>query len=82
MALSEQQLIRRQNLQSIRDLGIDPYPSDTFDVNVTAKEIKTNFEQGSDKYQKVSLAGRLMSQRIMGKASFAELHDATGRIQI
>ena len=80
--LSEQELVRRQNLQAIRDLGIDPYPSDTFNVNVTAKEVKDNFVEGSEKFQEVSLAGRLLSRRIMGKASFAELQDSSGRIQL
>ena len=80
--LSEQELVRRQNLQAIRDLGIDPYPSDTFNVNVTAKEVKDNFVEGSENFQEVSLAGRLLSRRIMGKASFAELQDSSGRIQL
>ncbi|MBK9151064.1 MAG: lysine--tRNA ligase [Saprospiraceae bacterium] len=80
--LSEQEIVRRENLQKLIDAGIEPYPSDTFDVNATALEIKTNFQPGSEQYQSVSLAGRLMSKRIMGKASFGELQDATGRIQI
>jgi lysyl-tRNA synthetase class 2 len=80
--LSEQEIVRRENLQKLIDAGIEPYPSDTFDVNATAMEIKTHFQPGSDQYQSVSLAGRLMSKRIMGKASFGELQDATGRIQI
>ncbi|MBK9254042.1 MAG: lysine--tRNA ligase [Saprospiraceae bacterium] len=80
--LTEQEIIRRENLQKIIDANIDPYPSDTFAVNATAEEIKRNFKTGDTTYQKVSLAGRLMSKRIMGKASFAELQDATGRIQI
>jgi lysyl-tRNA synthetase class 2 len=63
-------------------LGINPYPAERFDVNVTAADIKTNFESNKDAYQQVSIAGRLMSRRIMGKASFAELMDSTGRIQL
>ncbi len=80
--LSEQEIIRRENLQALRDLGIDPYPAATFEVNVSAKEIKQNFKAESGTYQEVSLAGRLMSRRIMGKASFANLEDSSGRIQL
>ena len=80
--LSEQEIIRRENLQKLIEAGIEPFPSDTFEVNATAKEIKSNFVADSGQYQEVSLAGRLMSRRIMGKASFAELQDATGLIQI
>jgi lysyl-tRNA synthetase class 2 len=80
--LSEQEQFRRQSLQSIRDLGIDPYPAALFPVNAYAKDIKNDFEQSPEKYQEVCLAGRLMSRRVMGKASFAELKDTTGRIQI
>jgi lysyl-tRNA synthetase class 2 len=80
--LSEQEIIRRENLQKLIEAGIEPFPSDTFEVNATAKEIKSQYVDGDGQYQKVSLAGRLMSRRIMGKASFAELQDATGRIQI
>ncbi|MBK8625867.1 MAG: lysine--tRNA ligase [Saprospiraceae bacterium] len=80
--LSEQELVRRENLTKLIEAGIEPYPSATFEVNATAQEIKSNFVDGESSYQEVSLAGRLMSRRIMGKASFAELQDATGRIQI
>jgi len=80
--LTEQEIVRRENLQKIIDANIDPYPSDTFEITATAEEIKQNFQTGDSTYQQVSLAGRLMSKRIMGKASFAELQDATGRIQI
>jgi len=80
-ALSEQEINRRENLKKLTELGIDAYPSDTFEVNATAEEIKSNFKAGDSTYQEVSLAGRMMSQRIMGKASFAELMDSTGRIQ-
>lgn len=80
--LSEQEIVRRQNLQALRDLGIDPYPADAFDVNVTTNEIKDNFVKDSGDYKEVSLAGRLLSRRIMGKASFAELQDSSGRIQL
>jgi len=80
--LSEQEIIRRENLQKITEAGIDAYPSDTFEVNALSTEIKSNFKEGDSTYQSVSLAGRLMSRRVMGKASFAELQDASGRIQI
>jgi len=80
--LSEQEIIRRENLQKIIDLGIDPYPSELYPVNVYASEVKEKFVAESGDYQEVCLAGRLMSRRVMGKASFAELLDASGRIQI
>ncbi|KXK39234.1 MAG: lysyl-tRNA synthetase [Bacteroidetes bacterium OLB9] len=80
--LSEQEIIRRENLQKLIEAGFNPYPSETFEVNATTAEIKANFKPESSDYQEVSLAGRLMSRRIMGKASFAELQDSTGRIQI
>lgn len=76
--LSEQEIQRRESLQKLRDLGIDPYPAALFPVNSSAKEIKCDFEDGKH----VCIAGRMMSQRVMGKASFAELQDASGRIQI
>ena len=78
--LSEQELVRRESLQKLRDLGIDPYPADLFDVNITSKQIKAKYKQGEE--LNVVLAGRLMSRRIMGKASFAELQDSDGKIQI
>ncbi len=80
--LSEQEIIRRENLQKIIDLGIEPYPSELYPVNVYAAEVKEKFIADSGDYQEVCLAGRLMSRRVMGKASFAELLDASGRIQI
>lgn len=80
--LSEQEVVRRENLAKLIEAGIEPYPSATFEVNSTTKEIKENFKEGDTTYQEITLAGRLMSRRIMGKASFAELQDATGRIQI
>ena len=80
--LSEQEIVRRDNLQAMRDLGIDPYPASTFEVNAKSTEIKQNFKEGDSTYQEVCLAGRLMSKRIMGKASFANLQDSDGRIQL
>lgn len=80
--LSEQEVVRRENLQKLIELGIDPYPSDTFDVNAKAQLIKEKYTDESNEFSEVRLAGRLMSKRIMGKASFAELMDSSGRIQI
>lgn len=80
--LSEQEIVRRDALQKLIDLGIDPFPAEEFKVNVSAKEIHKNYESNKLDYKNVSIAGRVMSKRIMGKASFAELQDATGRIQI
>lgn len=79
---SEQENVRRAALQQLRDLGIDPYPAELFDVNTTAKQIKEEFEKRPDDFKEVTIAGRLMSRRIMGKASFAGLMDSTGRIQL
>ena len=78
MQLSEQEIIRREKLTALRQLGINPYPANLFPVNSNSKQIKEQFEEG----KKVTLAGRVMSTRIQGKASFAELQDSEGRIQI
>jgi len=80
--LSEQELVRRENMQKLIDLGINPYPGESVAINATANEIRSNYAEGESSYQDVCLAGRLMSRRIMGKASFAELMDSTGRIQL
>jgi lysyl-tRNA synthetase, class II len=80
--LNEQEIERRGSREGLMKLGIDPYPAAMFAVNVTAKDIKSNFENNKDSYQDVTIAGRMMSRRIMGKASFAELMDSTGRIQL
>jgi lysyl-tRNA synthetase, class II len=80
MALSEQEILRREALTELRNLGINPYPANEFVVTATSTEILNNFEKFEGK--EVLLAGRLMGKRIMGKASFAELKDAEGRIQI
>ena len=82
MILSEQELLRRQKREDLIKLGIDPYPAEMFDVNVTAKDIIKNYENNKLNYKAISIAGRLMSFRIMGSASFAELQDSTGRIQV
>ena len=75
---SEQELIRREKLKALRSLGIDPYPAALFPINADSKSIRENFSEG----KKVIIAGRLMSRRIQGKASFAELQDSNGRIQL
>ncbi|MFH1160813.1 MAG: lysine--tRNA ligase [bacterium] len=80
--LSEQEQIRRDSLKELVNLGINPFPPDTFPVNSTAAEIKKNFPETHSLFQDVSIAGRIMSRRIMGAASFAEIQDDTGRIQI
>ncbi|SEB47959.1 lysyl-tRNA synthetase, class II [Maribacter dokdonensis] len=78
MQLSEQELIRREKLEKLRALGINPYPAALYPVNATSASIKSNYEEG----KQVIVAGRLMSRRIQGKASFAELQDSSGRIQV
>ena len=76
--LSEQELIRREKLEGLKKLGVNPYPAAQFPVSFYAKDLSIKYSEG----KKVILAGRLMSRRIQGKASFAELQDSTGRIQI
>lgn len=78
MQLSEQEVVRREKLSKLRELGINPYPADLFPVNQNSKQIKEDFIEN----KKVVIAGRLMSRRIQGKASFAELQDSEGRIQV
>ena len=80
--LSEQEQLRRQKLTELQKLGIEPYPSELFDVNFYAEEIQDNYRPELENFQDVRLAGRIMSVRVMGKASFAELMDTTGRIQL
>ncbi len=80
--LSEQEQLRRNSLAQLRALGIDPYPAEMFDVTATAAEIQQNFDPEKNNYQDVRVAGRIMSRRIMGSASFFEIQDHTGRIQI
>lgn len=82
MLLSEQEIQRRKDKEELEKLGINPYPSETFEVNVTAVDIKENYERNKLYYKDISIAGRLMSRRIMGSASFAEIQDSSGRIQI
>ncbi len=82
MHLTEQEIVRRQNLQAIRDLGVEPYPAELFDVNAFAADIKARYEDGAEGFQGLRLAGRVMMVRDMGKACFAELQDSSGRVQI
>jgi lysyl-tRNA synthetase class 2 len=79
--LSEQEVFRRQSLEELRNKGINPYPADEYPVNAYSQEIKANFQDDAP-HREVSIAGRIMSRRIMGKASFAELQDSEGRIQL
>ncbi len=80
--LSEQEQLRRQSLAALRELGIDPYPAQKFDVTATATDIAEHFDAEPERYADVAVAGRIMSRRIMGSASFFELQDHTGRIQV
>ena len=80
LELSEQEIVRRQSLQELRDMGIDPYPAAEFPTNAFSTEIRDNFKD--DEQREVCIAGRMMSRRVMGKASFAELQDSKGRIQV
>lgn len=82
LELSEQELFRRNSLQELYKLGVDPYPAESYPVNATAKEILDTFTADSGLYQDISIAGRIMTRRIMGAASFVDLQDATGRIQL
>ena len=82
MLLSEQEIQRRKDKEELEKLGINPYPSETFVVNASAEDIKENYERNKLDYKDICIAGRLMSRRIMGSASFAEIQDSTGRIQI
>ena len=80
--LSEQEQLRRNSLQALRDLGINPYPAEKFDVTANAAQIAAEFDAEPSKFESVTIAGRIMSRRIMGSASFFELQDHTGRIQV
>ena len=80
LELSEQEIVRRQSLQELRNMGIDPYPAAEFPTNAYSTDIKAEFNE--DEKRKVIIAGRLMGRRVMGKASFAEIQDSKGRIQV
>ncbi len=81
--LTEQEQVRRNALKQLEELGIDPYPADEFKASTTSADIKSNYsEDDQDKFQDITLAGRIMSRRVMGKASFAEIQDKAGRVQL
>lgn len=80
--LSEQELERRKDREELMALGINPYPAEAFPINVTAEDIHRNYENNKNDYKDISIAGRVMSRRIMGSASFAEIQDSTGILQI
>ena len=82
MSISEQEYQRRQSLEDIIQLGLNPYPAEIFAINSSSEEIKNNFDEKKSNFNEVKIAGRLMSRRIMGSASFAEIQDSKGRIQI
>ena len=81
LELSEQEIVRRQSLQELRDMGIEPYPAAEFPTNAFSEDIKNDFKDEDEK-REVVIAGRMMSRRVMGKASFVELQDSKGRIQV
>ena len=81
LELSEQEIVRRQSLQELRDMGIEPYPAAEFPTNAFSEDIKNDFKDEDEKHE-VVIAGRMMSRRVMGKASFVELQDSKGRIQV
>ena len=81
LELSEQEIVRRQSLQELRDMGIEPYPAAEFPTNAFSEDIKNDFKDEDEK-REVVIAGRMMSRRVMGKASFVELQDSRGRIQV
>ncbi len=81
LELSEQEIVRRQSLQELRDMGIEPYPAAEFPTNAFSEDIKNDFKDEEEK-REVVIAGRMMSRRVMGKASFVELQDSKGRIQV
>lgn len=80
--ISEQEAIRRNSLKELESLGINPYPAEAYKVNITTKEIHENFPKDNTLYQDISIAGRIMTRRIMGAASFVDLQDSYGRIQL
>lgn len=82
MELTEQEIVRRNALKELEKLGINPYPAELFEVNASAKEILDNYEREKVNYKNISIAGRIMSRRVMGSASFAEIQDSTGRVQV
>ena len=82
LELSEQEIVRRNNLNELRALGIDPYPADEYPTDAFSADIKAEYDDAAEEKRQVCIAGRIMSRRIMGKASFLELQDSKGRIQV
>jgi lysyl-tRNA synthetase class 2 len=82
LELSEQEIIRRGNMETLRSMGIEPYPAAEYEVTGYTDEIRENFDDNQEPKREVRIAGRIMSRRIMGKASFVELQDSHGRIQV
>jgi lysyl-tRNA synthetase class 2 len=87
MELTEQELLRRQKMNDLLTLGVNPYPAEAFDVNTSAKDILTNYvadnpDSNRDEFKNISIAGRIMSIRDMGKAAFCVIQDSTGKIQL
>ena len=82
LELSEQEIVRRNSLKELRSMGIDPYPAAEYVTNAFSTDIKAEFSDDAEEKRQVSVAGRIMSRRVMGKASFVELQDSKGRIQI
>ena len=82
LELSEQEIFRRQSLGELRQLGIEPYPAALYNVNAYSTDIKEQFSDDAPERRQVSIAGRIMGRRIMGKASFVELMDSKGRVQL
>lgn len=80
--LNELEIQRRKNLESIREMGIEPFPAQEFNVSNLSEEIMADYDEAKNNFQEVTVAGRLMQKRIMGKASFAEIQDSAGRIQV
>ena len=81
LELSEQEIGRRQSLEELRAMGIDPYPAAEYPTNAFSTDIKADFKD-DEPHREVCIAGRMMSRRVMGKAAFAELQDSKGRIQV
>ena len=80
--LSEQEQVRRHSLEEIRKLGINPYPAEKYEVTAFSEDIKNVYSEEKNNFQNISIAGRIMSRRIMGKAAFFELQDSKGSIQV
>ena len=79
---TEQEKTRRNSLTELEKIGINPYPAEEYEVNTSTKEIKEKYTPSKNNFQKIKIAGRIMSRRIMGKASFLEIKDALGKIQV